>query len=44
MSLSIENRTKSDSDFGPTFVDHYLFLDTKFNGLYLIKIFLSLKK
>ena len=34
---SIENMTKSDSNFPPTFVDHYLLPDTTFNGHCLIK-------
>ena len=42
---SIENMTKSDSNFATTFVDHHLLLDMNFNGHCLIKkiIFLSLK-
>ena len=34
---SIENITKSDSNFGPTFVDHHLISDMNFNGHCLIK-------
>ena len=34
---NIENITKSDSDFAPTFVDHHLSPDIDFNGHYLIK-------
>ena len=41
----IENITKSDSNFAPTFVDHHELPDINFNGHCLIKnIFLSLKK
>ena len=41
---SIENITKSDSNFVPTFFDHQLSPDMNFNGHSLIKIlFLSLK-
>ena len=42
---SIENITKSDSNFGPTFVDHHLLPDINFNGSCLIKnnIFISKK-
>ena len=42
---SIENITKSDSNFGPTFVDHHLLPDINFNGNCLIKnnIFISKK-
>ena len=41
---NIENITKSDSNFAPTFVDHYLLPEMNFNGHCLIKvIFLSLK-
>ena len=43
---SIENITKSDSNFAQTFVDHHLLLDMNFNGHCLIKNdkSLSLKK
>ena len=34
---SIENITKSDSNFAPTFVDHHLLPDMNFNGDCLIK-------
>ena len=34
---SIENITKSDSNFEPTFVDHHSWPDINFNGHYLIK-------
>ena len=34
---NIENITKSDSDFAPTFVDHHLSPDKDFNGHCLIK-------
>ena len=37
MKENIENITKSDSNFGPTFLDHHLFPDTNFNGHCLIK-------
>ena len=42
---SIENITKSDSNFAPTFVDHHLLPDINFNGNCLIKnnIFISKK-
>ena len=42
---NIENITKSNRKFAPTFVDHHLLQDIHFNGYYLIKnnIF-SLKK
>ena len=40
----IENITKSDSSFVPTFVDHHLLPDMDFNGHCLIKKFLYLKK
>ena len=33
---SIENITKSDSNFAPTFVDHHLLSDRNFNGHCLI--------
>ena len=42
---NIENITKSDSNFLPTFVDHHLLLDMRFGGQCLIKkAFLFLKK
>ena len=34
---NIENITKSDVNFAPTFVDHHLLPDIKFNGYGLIK-------
>ena len=34
---NIENITKSDINFAPTFVDHHLLPDIKFNGYGLIK-------
>ena len=41
---SIENITKSDSNFARTFVDHHVLPDINFNGHCLTKIiFLSLK-
>ena len=43
--VSIENITKSDSNFAPTFVDPHLLPDMNFNGLFNKKIkFLSLRK
>ena len=33
---SIENITKSDSNFAPTFIDHHVLLDINFNGHCLI--------
>ena len=33
---NIENITKSDSNFAPTFVDHHLLSDISFNGHCLI--------
>ena len=43
---SIENITKSDNNFAPTFVDDHLLPDMNFDKHCLIKknIFLSLKK
>ena len=41
---SIENITKSDSNFAPTFVDHYLLPDMNFNGHCLIKSNISIPK
>ena len=41
---SIQNITKSDSNFVPTFVDHHSLPDANFNGDCLMKkIFLFLK-
>ena len=40
----VENITKSDSSFAPTFVDHYLLPDMNFNGLFLIKRYISISK
>ena len=34
---SIENITKSDSDFAPTFIDHHLLTEMNFNWHCLIK-------
>ena len=34
---NIENITKSDRNFAPTFVDHHLLPDINFNGHCLIK-------
>ena len=33
---NIENTTKSESNFSPTFLDRHLFPDKNFNGLRLI--------
>ena len=33
---NIENITKSDSNFAPTFIDHHVLLDINFNGHCLI--------
>ena len=41
---TIENITKSDTNFAPTFVDHYLVLDMNFNGHCLIKNHISIPK
>ena len=41
---SIENITKSDSNFAPTFVDHHLLPDINFNGHCLIKKNISIPK
>ena len=41
---SIENITKSDSNFAPTFVDHRLLPDMNLNGLCLIKNNTSISK
>ena len=35
--VNIENITKSDSNFSPTFIDHNLLHDMTFNGHCLIK-------
>ena len=40
----IENITKSDSNFAPTFVDHHLLPDMNFNGHCLIKNNISIPK
>ena len=40
----IENITKSDSNFAPTFVDHHLLPDINFNGHCLINNISSPKK
>ena len=40
----IENITKSDSNFAPTFVDHHLLPDINFNGHCLIKKNISIPK
>ena len=41
---NIENKTKSDSNFAPTFVDHHLLPDMNFNGHGLIKNNISIPK
>ena len=41
---NIENITKSDSNFAPTFVDHHLLPDMNFNGHGLIKNNISVPK
>ena len=41
---SIENITKSDSNFAPTFVDHHLLPVMNFNGHCLIKNNISIPK
>ena len=41
---SIENITKSDSNFAPTFVDHHLLPDTSFTGHCLINNDISIPK
>ena len=41
---SIENITKSDSNFAPTFVDHHLLPDINLNGHCLIKKNISIPK
>ena len=41
---SIENITKSDSNFAPTFVDDNVLPDVNFNGHYLIKNNISIPK
>ena len=40
----IENVTKSDSNFAPTFIDHHLLLDMNFNGHCLMKNSISIPK
>ena len=41
---NIENLTKSDSNFAPTFVDHYVLPDINFNGHCLINNIYILEK
>ena len=41
---SIENTTKSDSNFAPTFVDHHVLPDINFNGHCLMKNNISIPK
>ena len=41
---NIENKTKSDSNFAPTFVDHLLLPGITFNGYFLTKNNISIPK
>ena len=41
---NIENKTKSDSNFAPTFVDYHLLRDIHFNGYCLMKNIISIPK
>ena len=41
---SIENITRSDSNFAPTFVDHHVLPDINFNGHCLMKNNISIPK
>ena len=41
---TIENISKSDNNFVPTFVDHHLLSDMNFNGHCLIKSNISIPK
>ena len=41
---NIENITKSDSNFAPTFVNHHVLLDINFNGNCLINNNISIPK
>ena len=41
---SIENITKSNSAFAPSFVNHYILPDVNFNGLCLINNDISITK
>ena len=41
---NIENITKSDSNFAPTFVDHHVLPDMNFNGHCLINNRISITK
>ena len=41
---SVENITKSNSNFAPTFVDHYSLPDINFNGHSLTKNSISFSK
>ena len=41
---NVENITKSDSNFAPTFVDHHVFPDMNFNGHCLINNNISIPK
>ena len=41
---NIENITKSDNNFAPTFVDHYLLPEINFNEHCLIKTNISVPK
>ena len=41
---SIENKTKSDGNFAPSFVDHHSLPDINFNGRCLTKNNISIPK
>ena len=41
---NIENITKSDSNFAPTFLDHHVLPDINFNGHCLINNHISIPK
>ena len=41
---NVENITKSDSNFAPTFVDHHVLSDINFNGHCLINNNISIHK
>ena len=41
---NVENITKSDNNFAPTFVHHYVLPDINFNGHFLIKNNISIPK
>ena len=44
LEKNIENITKSDSNFAPTFFDHHLLPDMHFNGDCVIKSKISISK